>query len=216
MSCTLANSTERQSYANICCGPCWYCQVTYPHADTAIEWCWKWWAIFQPTCRSPQLLLLHCGGIVMFLSCVRDTRALFPHTAYFYGSFLSQSWHAVWCCLLPTSSNNIFPDSVSVNEWNVFVFTSGRERTAICNTCIARSGFKKTENRFLNVGDRTFFMTSKVFFTLKIKTVDIFCLFFFVGCFFCCCFLGLFFFFLLWINSSACETFPSSQLIKRK
>lgn len=39
----------------------------------------------------------------------------------------SPSWHAVWCCLLPNSGNNIFSDSLFVNEWKVFIFTSGRE-----------------------------------------------------------------------------------------
>lgn len=169
---------------------------------TAVELSGGGWAIFQPTWRSPQLPFLHCGLNGMLLSCVLNLGGQLLHSVCFHGSFLFQSWHAVWCCLLPTPGNNIFSDSLFVNEWKVCFFTSGRERTAVCNTHVVRSIFKKTENRFLIEDERTFSMasmTSKFCFTLMTKTVQNFC---------------LFFFFL--INSSACEILLSSMLIKKK
>lgn len=115
-----------------------------------------------------------CHGLNgMLLSSVLNLSSGFLHSACFHGSFLFQSWHAVWCCLLPTLGNNIFSDSLFLNEWKVFIFKNGKELPFVTPTSI----FKKTENRFLIEGERTFSMasmTSRFFPMHMTKTVQIF------------------------------------------
>lgn len=118
-----SGQSEVQSYAHICYGWCLHCQATYPHTDLVFNgrgepffslpgdlscpFCIvAWMGCSSPACWTSTLS-----------SCIQTVSVV----------HFSPSWHAVWCCLLPNSGNNIFSDSLFVNEWKVFIFTSGRE-----------------------------------------------------------------------------------------